>query len=190
MKTRLRLLLVSSGSALLLLTCICTNSLAVQNPVAVSKEHELGLSLYRQGKLAEATKQLDTATRKDANDWEAWYYLGLARTSNHDLKKASKALEKAATLRPEMAATHAAWSYTLFLAGNNNEAEREADRAIHLDNKRADAHCVLRAAALEMYLKLASPEKELKSGGINSKLYERIRRTDRTSRRCSLGAKC
>src|SRR4051794_13008825 len=149
MKRRFRLLPNRSVSTLLLLTSVWGNTLAFQDSIARPKEHELGLDLYRQGKLVEAAKQLEAATKKDAKDWEAWYYLGLAQASTLDMKKALKAFEKAAALHPEMAGIHASWSYALYLTGKKESAEREATLAIKLNSKRADAHCVLSMIRLD-----------------------------------------
>src|SRR5262249_25026793 len=88
-------------------------------------------------------KQFSVAIKKDNSDWEAWYYLGLARSRENDFKGARKALEKSAGLKPEKSRVHSAWAYVLLLSDKNSDAEREASRAIDLNHQDADPHYVI-----------------------------------------------
>lgn len=116
---------------------------AQQPSPPAANERELGISLYKKGDTKAAIKQFSAAVKKAGDDWESWYYLGLARLRDNDLKNARKAFEKSAVLQPNSADVHAGWAYALMLAGKNSDAERESERAIALDSQNADAHYVL-----------------------------------------------
>jgi TonB family protein len=64
-------------------------------PAGVSEGTGRGIELYRNGDLNGAVKTFKQETRKNKNDADAWYYLGLTYEKREKRKDALKAFEKA-----------------------------------------------------------------------------------------------
>lgn len=120
-----------------------TSTNAQQTASNPSEARDLGIQLYNQGDTKAATKALSAAVRKNKEDGEAWYYLGLATLRGNDLKKAQKAFETAVKLRPNFVPAHTALSNSLLFTSRVGEAENEAQRALSLDPQNAEAHYLL-----------------------------------------------
>jgi len=107
-----------------------------------------GVEVYRSGDAEGSARLLREALRRDRENAEGWYYLGLALSGTGRVKEARGAFRKAVDLRPGNAAARAGLAYALLLGGKANEAEAEARRALAADARVADAHYVLGAALL------------------------------------------
>ena len=77
----------------LLLACLL---LPLNHTRAQTDDKTRGIQLYQQGDAAGAVVALKTATKRNKNDIEAWYYLGLALERQNKPNDARKAHEKAA----------------------------------------------------------------------------------------------
>jgi len=78
---------------LLLAFCLCSQIASAQP--TISEETKKGISLYNKGNYKDAVEVLKTATKKNKDDIEALYYLGMAYSKNGKKKDANKAFEKA-----------------------------------------------------------------------------------------------
>jgi TonB family protein len=131
---------IAGAGIFVLLTCAAAFG---QQTVPVGSERDRGKKLYDSGNTDEAIKALSAVVKTNKTDGEAWYFLGLAWNRAHNSKKARKAFEAAVKLRPDFAAAHTGFAYTLMLTGKNADAGREARRAIELDQNDAEAHYIL-----------------------------------------------
>jgi TonB family protein len=117
---------------------------AQENPVAAStSDKERGFELYRKGDLSGAIKALSAAVKKDKKDADAWHLLGIIYYGNGEGKNARKAFETEIRLRPDTAAAHSGMAYALLLENKLSGAGLEAERALGIDAKNADAHYIL-----------------------------------------------
>lgn len=148
-------------SVTLLALCALAVPFSAQTVSTDSPQRLRGIELYGQKDYREAARLLKQAVKKDKNDADAWYYLGLALLQNPKaLKDASKAFETATKLRPNFAAAHAGFAYLLLVRNKNDDAAREAQAAVSLDPNIPDAYYILgvtrlRAGAREEALKNA-----------------------------------
>ena len=101
-----------------------------------------GIQLYKDGNTRTAIDVLNSVVKRDKSDADAWYYLGLALTRDNQIAKARKAFETAITLVPNFGPAHTGLAYTLMLTGRDDDAEREATRAIELNDKDYEAHYI------------------------------------------------
>jgi TonB family protein len=108
-----------------------------------SSELDRGIRSYTEGDTKTAINAFRAVIRKNKGDGDAWYYLGLALARVDDMKGARKAFETAVKLRPDFGPARTGFSYTLMLAGKDEEAERQAARAVELSVKDAQAHYIL-----------------------------------------------
>jgi TonB family protein len=120
---------------------ISTN--AQQTASNPAEARDRGIQLYNQGDTKAARQALSAAVKKNKEDGEAWYYLGLAALRGNDPKTARKALGTAIKLRPNFAPAHTALSNSLLFTSKAVEAENEARRALSLDPQNAEAHYLL-----------------------------------------------
>src|ERR1044072_3545592 len=111
-------------------------------------DRDQGIALFKQKDTLGAIKLLKAAVKRNPEDGEAWYFLGLALNLRDDLKAARKAFENATKNLPEFAPGHSAYAYTLLATNRTSDAADEARRALELDSNNADAHYVLGAAYL------------------------------------------
>jgi TonB family protein len=115
---------------------------AQQPPAPSSAERERGVELYKQGEIQGAVKALRAAVKLDKTDADAWYYLSLALNRGGGLKEARKALENSVKLRPDFAPARAGLAYLLVLSNKLRDALREAESALALDARNAEASYV------------------------------------------------
>jgi TonB family protein len=113
--------------------------------VSAQSERENGVALYQQGDYAGAVKLLKQASKKDANDAQVLYYLGLAYLKQDKNKEAEKALKKALALKAQDTKIRVALAYVYFLRNNAREAQTEAQTALESDPDNAEAHYVIGA---------------------------------------------
>ena len=130
---------------LLLLLCLLISGAVIethaQQPAPpASPETAQGIQHYRQGNYNEAVAALKTATKKNKNDADAWHFLGLALHSQGKIRDARKAFERAISLQPDYAPSHAALAYMLLLTSKTAEAKAEADLALRYDPQNAEAN--------------------------------------------------
>jgi TonB family protein len=124
---------------------------AQQSINAASGERDRGIQLYTQGDNKGAINTLRAAVKRDKNDGDAWYYLGLALVRLNDMKSARKAFEATVRLKPNLGPARTGLAYTLMAADRNDEAERQASRAIELNSADAQAHYVLGVVQLRSW---------------------------------------
>ena len=126
-----------------LVTAACGVAVA-QNADGVTIDDRLrGIQLYKDGNTKAAIDILNSVVKRNKKDADAWYYLGLALTRDNQISKARKTFETATTLVPGFGPAHTALGYTLMLTGRDDDAEREAGRALELNNKDYEAHYIL-----------------------------------------------
>jgi TonB family protein len=117
-----------------------TSTNAQQPAHSPPEARDRGIQLYNQGDTKAATQALSAAVKKNKEDAEAWYYLGLAALRGNDLKNARKALGVAVKLRPTFVPAHTRLSTLLLFINKVGESENEAQRALSLDPQNAEAH--------------------------------------------------
>jgi TonB family protein len=80
-------------------------------------------------------KALKEAVKKQREDSDAWYYLGLSLLRAGEIKDARKAFEKTISLKPDFAPAYAAMAYFQLLGNDNKGAVKNAEKALALDPK-------------------------------------------------------
>ena len=121
---------------------------ASQTPTATDGERDLGVKLYKEGRIPEAISALRNAVKKNKDDSAAWYYSGLALLRQKDFKKASKAFETSISIRPELAGAHVGLAFTLLLRNKLKDAKLEAQKTLALEPNNSEAHYILGVVAL------------------------------------------
>jgi TonB family protein len=106
-------------------------------------ERESGVALYKQGDFAGAVRLLKQASKKDANDAQVFYYLGLAYLKQEKNKESEKALKKAVALDAQNAESRSALSYVYLLVNKTVEAQNEAQAALKINPNEAQAHYII-----------------------------------------------
>jgi TonB family protein len=137
-----KLSLLTASVALILAGC-CVTALSQQSVENNSEQRNRGIELYKQGDNKGAVKILGALVKKEKTDADAWYFLGLALVRDEDLKNARKAFEATVKLKPDFGFAHTGLAYTLMAAAKNDEAAREARKAIELSAVDPQAHYVL-----------------------------------------------
>jgi TonB family protein len=117
---------------------------------SVSAERERGISFFKQKRSREAIASLQQAVKKNRQDYEAWYYLGLAQSQKNDLKNATKSFETAAKLKPNSTEAHNQLALTLLLRNKLSDAIREAQATLNIDPRLPNPHYFIGAARLRM----------------------------------------
>lgn len=114
-----------------------------QQVLRTDEERERGIELYKKNDFKSASRELQSAVQKNKNDVQAWYYLGLSLTHTGNPKEASKAYETALVLQPNFASARAGLAFTFLLRNKLNDAQRQAERTLQIDQKSVDAHYIL-----------------------------------------------
>jgi len=127
-----------------LILCALSVVCLTQTPQQTS-DREQGIALFKQNDTAAAIRLLKEAVKRNAQDGEAWYYLGLALNRQDNLKAACKAFENSTKAMPAFAQGHSAYAYTLLATNRTSDAADEARRALELNANDADAHYVIGA---------------------------------------------
>jgi TonB family protein len=134
------------GSAVLVVVCVFAlkTTVPAQQPTNIaSAERARGIQLFNANKNEEAIDELRVAVKKDKNDGDAWYYLGLALVRIDDMKGARKAFESAVKLKPDFGPAHTGFAYALIAANKDSEVLREARAAIKLRDSDHMAHYLI-----------------------------------------------
>lgn len=105
-------------------------------------DRDLYTKNYKNGEFKKAFTGASNAVKKDRSDWYANYYAGLSLMRLGQDKNATKFFQKAAELRSDDANIRAALAYN-YLVRNDKRSSSEADAALKLDNKNAQANLVL-----------------------------------------------
>jgi TonB family protein len=122
---------------------ICGDASGQQPPPVSSADRDRGIQLFKEGNFKDSIKVLNEAVKKNKDDSEAWYFLGLANTRVDDWKRARSAFENAVKQLPNFALAHTGFAYALVQTGRDAEAGREATRALELNDQDGEAHYVL-----------------------------------------------
>jgi tetratricopeptide (TPR) repeat protein len=91
-----------------------------------------GYVLQALGRPAEAARCYEHAVEAEPRDWEIWNNLGNARREAGDLAGAVAALEKARSLRPDLAAIHYNLGVSLAASGRLDEGVQALAEAVRL----------------------------------------------------------
>jgi tetratricopeptide (TPR) repeat protein len=102
-----------------------------------------GISLYKEGKYAEAARVLAAEVEKAPEDIAKLTYLGLARVYAGDTSGALEALNKAVAKDDEYADAHYGLGLCDIKLKKFDQAISELDRAVRLDPEHAYAHYYL-----------------------------------------------
>lgn len=136
----------------LLVACACllaagahTAPCAQGQPIPASVDAKYGIDLFKSGNNDGALKALRDATRKDATNADAWYYLGLALVKGKKPKDARKAFEATLRLRPNFVAANNGIAYTLLTERKIDDARRAVETSLKIDSRNAEAHYLLGA---------------------------------------------
>lgn len=105
-------------------------------------ERERGIQLYKKGDYSGAVKLLKQATKTDANDAQAWYFLGVSYLKDEKRKESEKALKKAVALDQSDAKIRVALAYVYLLRNNSGDALSEAKNALEINPNEAEAHYI------------------------------------------------
>jgi TonB family protein len=127
-------------------------AVSVQTSTAApgSAERERAVAMIRQGDYKDAAGALRAAVKKNRQDADAWYYLGLALSRSDDNKEARKAFEQALKLRPESVDSRIGLAYALVQLNKLRDAEREIAKALALNPRHTEAHYVSGALAMRL----------------------------------------
>lgn len=130
-----------------------------------SNAREQGVALYKQEDYKGATRVLWNAVKEDAQDIEAWHYLGLALHRSGDVEKAHQTFSRAVELGSPSAGAPAKRGYVLFNLDRPDEAIRQVMGAEAGDN---DAAYLITASYIKRQrhaaaAQLRSAEAELQS---------------------------
>jgi TonB family protein len=129
-------------AVLICLTLAVPGLVTAQQSDSGSENHYRGIQLYKDGNIRPAIDVLSSVVKRDKSDVDAWYYLGLALTRNNQISKARKAFETATELLSNFGPAHTGLAYTLMLTGHDDDAEREAARAIELNDNDYEAYYI------------------------------------------------
>jgi tetratricopeptide (TPR) repeat protein len=144
-----RALLLSRLFRALLLSGIFFSFAQTQAQVAaVAGDRERGIEFFKHGQFSEAVTALQKAAKLNSQDFDTWYYLGLAQVKTRDLKEATHSFETAARIKPGSAPAHNGLAYTLLFRNKLPAAVREAQTALSIDPTLAEAHYFIGVARL------------------------------------------
>jgi TonB family protein len=136
----------------LLLACACLLAAGTRapagaqgQPVPASADSQYGIDLFKSGNTQGAIKALRDATKKDAANADAWYYLGLAFVKDRKPKEARKAFEATLRLRPTFVAANNGLAYALLTERKVDEARRAVENSLRIEPRNAEAHYLLGA---------------------------------------------
>jgi len=129
-----------SCAATILLCCffsliVWSRHSAFAQETSQAPEKERGIELYSKGDFGAAVEALKEAVKKQGNDSDAWYYLGLSSLRAGKTGDARKAFEKTVLLRPDFAPAYKAMAYLQLLGNDNKGAVKNAEKALALDPK-------------------------------------------------------
>lgn len=132
--------IVRSLSLVLLIIALLASVQAQQPGTTGGRDTAQALELYRTGDVAGAIDKLTEITKQRPNDVEAWEALATVLQREGMFGIARPALERLVTLRPGTGDVHARLAYALILGNESQRAISEAERALELGDKSAEAH--------------------------------------------------
>lgn len=107
-----------------------------------------GIRLYQQGDIPGAIKVLQQVVKKEPEDADSWYHLGLAFYALGLTSAARTPLERTVELRPKSADAQAKLAFVLILANEPQKATAAARLAIDLGDQSAEPHYAIAEASL------------------------------------------
>jgi TonB family protein len=146
-RNRLRRAAAAAAASLALIFSLPAAARA-QDP---ADDFERGKQLLARGDAGGAAAALKRAAESRKADADAWYFYGLALYSSAEARKARQAFERAVKLRPDSAQARGGLSAALLSLDKLRDAEREAARALALDDKVILAHYVVGSILLRLY---------------------------------------
>jgi Tfp pilus assembly protein PilF len=144
----LSLMLLAGSQSLPLVST--PSALAQKQEPGTSVDHERGIEFFNQGRFHDAIESLHRAVKNNKDDYDAWYYLGLAQVKVKNLKDATKSLETAVRLKPKYAPAHNALAYALLLRNKLPDTVSEAHATLDINPKMAEPHYFIGVARLRM----------------------------------------
>ncbi|WP_242540437.1 O-linked N-acetylglucosamine transferase, SPINDLY family protein [Trinickia mobilis] len=116
---------------------------AAARPAPTAAEHKRVVTLFKNGRTAEAANVAQGLTERYAHHPLGWRVLGLARAGQAQFDEALAALRRARELDPHDYDAILALADILRHKGHTAEAEREARHLTELAPERIEGHCVL-----------------------------------------------
>ncbi|HXT64170.1 MAG TPA: TonB family protein [Pyrinomonadaceae bacterium] len=147
---------------------ICISLCALTASAQEPSDRVRGIELFKHNETTGAIAALSLAVKQNPADSEAWYFLGLARNRQNDVKGARKAFAAAIKGRYEFAPAHTAYAYSLLLTDRIDDAGDEARRALELNPNDAEAHYVLGS----VYLRQGNPTEAQRAAESATKLKQ------------------
>jgi predicted O-linked N-acetylglucosamine transferase (SPINDLY family) len=110
------------------------------DPAALRAKFAEGLSLHREGKLADAARLYSEILSQRSNDFDALHMLGVLAIQTQRIDRAIELLRKAISLNTQVPAAHNNLGYALMQTHQFADPLASYDRAIALKPDYADAH--------------------------------------------------
>ena len=114
-----------------------------ERPGNAMAQNNLGLALFRLGRIDEAMAHYESALRVDPNNLEARYNLALACARLGQLPAALENYAKILALRPDSADVRSSYGAALLRAGRRDDAAVQFQKALQLKPGLAEAHANL-----------------------------------------------
>ncbi len=128
----------------------CLQSLAAQNPSMADVHYELGTTLIRLDRPAEAIVELQTELKLDPQDLDAKYYLAFAMLETQQKESAITLLRSVLTVNPNYPEAQYQLGKVLLDQGLVDEATSHLETAAKLDPDNAIVHYQLQVAYRRM----------------------------------------
>jgi TonB family protein len=116
--------------------------------IGLSQENAQGIALFQAGDTAGAIALLLKAVKQNANDAEAWHYLGRCYNRTRRTEEAIQAFKTAVKLRPSSVQSRVGLALALQRLNKLNEAVREAEAALKLEPKCEECRYILSLVAI------------------------------------------
>jgi TonB family protein len=136
-------------------------------------DREKGVELFNKGDYQGAIKQLKKVSKKNPQDFEVLYLLGVASIKILNLKEAEKYLEKSVELNNNFSKSLSALAYTLVLRGYSKDALPIITKSVEIDSQNAESVYFLGLVNLN----LGENETALKNADLAIKLNPKIANT-------------
>jgi TonB family protein len=128
-------------------------------------DREKGIELFNKGDYKGTIKQLKNFSKKNPQDFEVLYYLGVSSIKTSKFKDAEKFLENSVAIKNDFANSLSAFAYVLILQNKTEKSLPLINKSIELDSKNAESFFILGLANFN----LDDREKAIKNA------YEAIR---------------
>ncbi len=129
-------------------------------------DREKGIVFFNKGDYKNAIKKLVKAEKKNSQDFEVLYFLGVSSIQLSNLKQAEKYLERSVKLKDDFPRSLSAMAYTLFTQGYFKDALPFIVKSVEIDSQNAESVYFLGL----VHLKLDENEIALKNAEISIKL--------------------